>query len=107
MSFVIVAGIAALVVAIFLLVVRFTGFARDQVHGSQTIQRGSPLPDRAGYAEGVDPVCGMHVADDEGVTLTYEGRSFRFCSPNCRRRFESSPETFLQDEPAASAHGAD
>lgn len=92
---VIVAAVAALLVAVFLLVVRFTGFARDQVHGAQAIQRGSLVPNLGGFVDGIDPVCGMNVADDEGVTLSYQGRSFRFCSHNCRRRFESSPETFL------------
>lgn len=43
-----------------------------------------------------DPVCGMEV--DPGATtverIDRKGTSYYFCSADCRRQFESSPEQF-------------
>jgi hypothetical protein len=42
-----------------------------------------------------DPVCGMTV--DRGTTLTSEfhGKTYYFCSPGCRERFEEDPERYV------------
>lgn len=44
----------------------------------------------------IDHVCGMTVnpatAADE---YTYEGKTYYFCAPVCRERFESDPDQYL------------
>ncbi len=42
-----------------------------------------------------DPVCGMSV--DEGktkLTATHEGRTFYFCSGDCKESFEADPHRY-------------
>lgn len=39
----------------------------------------------------VDPVCGMKVPVDEGISLVYGGIEFVFCSEACRREFLRNP----------------
>ncbi len=43
-----------------------------------------------------DPVCGMDVfPDDSGVEhVVRDDTSYYFCSPTCRKQFESTPEEF-------------
>ncbi len=45
----------------------------------------------------VDPVCGMDVdTADASVERTLEqGKTYYFCSPECRREFERTPESYL------------
>ncbi len=42
-----------------------------------------------------DPVCGMMV-DERKTNLKseYEGRTFYFCSPNCKKTFDSDPRRY-------------
>ena len=35
-----------------------------------------------------DPMCGMSVDRSKALTLEYEGRTYYFCGPGCRERFE-------------------
>jgi uncharacterized membrane protein YraQ (UPF0718 family) len=51
---------------------------------------GAPGEDR-------DAVCGMRVAKD-APSSTVEGRTYRFCSEGCRRRFTREPERYLDRE---------
>ncbi len=50
-----------------------------------------------------DPVCGMEV-DPQTTTLKtdYEGRTYYFCSPGCKREFERTPERYIGK---AAEHG--
>jgi YHS domain-containing protein len=44
----------------------------------------------------IDPVCGMEV--DEATAqwkADYNGQTYYFCSPGCRRSFEKEPEKYL------------
>jgi len=47
----------------------------------------------------IDPVCGMGVAPKKahkaGLESLYKGKTFYFCSDQCKQRFESNPESFL------------
>jgi class 3 adenylate cyclase/YHS domain-containing protein len=44
----------------------------------------------------VDPVCRMTVAEGEWAgSLSYEGRTFHFCSMDCARRFATDPERYV------------
>jgi YHS domain-containing protein len=42
-----------------------------------------------------DPVCGMTVDTATAKTSVHDGRTYYFCSADCRDRFEASPSTFL------------
>lgn len=46
---------------------------------------------------GIDPVCGMQVDEQrpKGGSYEWQGTSFGFCSPRCRDKFASSPESYL------------
>lgn len=40
-----------------------------------------------------DPVCGMRAS--EGVTFSYNGQTYAFCSDHCRSQFEQNPEAYM------------
>jgi YHS domain-containing protein/uncharacterized membrane protein YraQ (UPF0718 family) len=42
-----------------------------------------------------DPVCGMTVDRGTALTSEFHGRTFYFCSPGCRDRFEADPERYV------------
>ncbi|MGE5124182.1 MAG: YHS domain-containing protein [Acidobacteriaceae bacterium] len=49
-----------------------------------------------------DPVCGMDVDPETAAgTSTYQGKTYYFCSPGCKRSFDKEPEKYLQ----GGAHG--
>lgn len=54
---------------------------------------GQASPDRP--EKETDPVCGMTVDTATAKTSVYQGRTYYFCSAQCRDRFEASPATFL------------
>lgn len=43
-----------------------------------------------------DPVCGMDV-DTQGArhTTEYQGKTYYFCAPGCKKAFETDPAKFL------------
>lgn len=46
-----------------------------------------------------DPVCGMDVAEKNApASSEYEGRTWYFCAPGCKREFESNPEKYASAE---------
>ena len=52
---------------------------------------------QAGLAgEKRDPVCGMRLAPDEGISYEYAGHLYHFCSESCREQFRQTPEYFLR-----------
>jgi YHS domain-containing protein len=36
----------------------------------------------------IDPVCGRPVLEEDAEHLEYQRRTYHFCSPGCRARFE-------------------
>ncbi len=46
-----------------------------------------------------DLVCGMDVNEDEarakGLTAEYEGQTYYFCAPGCKRAFEQNPQQYV------------
>jgi YHS domain-containing protein len=54
----------------------------------------------------IDPVCGMTVdvarAEERGLLLEHEGRTFAFCGPGCRRSFVEEPAGYLAEAEAAA-----
>lgn len=51
----------------------------------------------------VDPVCGMRVSVDEGITLLHGGVELVFCSEACRREFLRNPRAYT-DIPGTAVH---
>lgn len=43
-----------------------------------------------------DPVCGMAVTrGDMAGETAYQGRTYYFCSPACKERFDREPQRFI------------
>jgi len=60
----------------------------------------SGLPAVGQPAEAVDPVCGMTVtADESGRPFEYQGHTYYFCCPGCRRAFSRDPASYVSDQP--------
>jgi len=57
-----------------------------------------------------DPVCGHEVdetqAQASGLTSTYKGKSYYFCSYGCNRRFDKDPESYLHQEAQGGSGGS-
>ncbi|MGH7165767.1 MAG: HAD-IC family P-type ATPase, partial [Nitrospiraceae bacterium] len=48
----------------------------------------------------VDPVCGMTVDERTApATSLYQGKTYYFCAPGCKRRFDADPEAVLHGAP--------
>jgi YHS domain-containing protein len=48
-------------------------------------------------AVSIDPVCGMSVVEhDSASQTTLQGRTYFFCSEECRREFEANPSRYLE-----------
>lgn len=49
----------------------------------------------------IDPVCGMEVETTTAEWKTeYQGQTYYFCAPGCKRSFEKEPEKFLRGGPS-------
>jgi YHS domain-containing protein len=43
-----------------------------------------------------DPVCGMTVDEKSAAaTFEYEGTTYYFCAPGCRKTFERNPQAYV------------
>ena len=48
-------------------------------------------------AQAIDPVCGMTVDTETAkFTTQYQGETFYFCAPGCKKAFEQAPEEYLK-----------
>ena len=44
----------------------------------------------------IDPVCKMQVEETRAAaTTTYQGKTYYFCAPGCKRAFEKEPEKYV------------
>ena len=54
----------------------------------------------------IDPVCGMTVdvarAEENGLTLEHEGRTYAFCRSGCLRAFREEPHVYAAKAQAAA-----
>ncbi len=59
------------------------------------------MPDRVeSTAAIIDPVCGMTVNPATAKhKADYAGKTYYFCCPRCRERFEAAPQQYLQPKP--------
>lgn len=50
-----------------------------------------------GESTAIDPVCDMEVdtSNPPGGQSEYQGNSYYFCAPGCKRAFDEEPEGYL------------
>ena len=65
------------------------------------------------FPAGLDPVCGMTVSSDSKIVSAYQGQEIFFCSPGCKKKFDSDPETYrpkptsaISPKPASAAEAS-
>jgi YHS domain-containing protein len=52
-----------------------------------------------------DPVCGMEVDPKTAAGKSeYQGKTYYFCSPGCKRDFDKDPEKYLGQEQSGHGH---
>ncbi len=53
----------------------------------------------------IDPVCGMKV-DPKTATIksTYQGKTYYFCSPGCKKDFDRQPQKYIKADMRGSEH---
>ena len=59
---------------------------------------------------GLDPVCKMQVNPASAAAQSdYEGQTFYFCSMDCKRKFDATPQQYIDDTDRAQggAHRAE
>lgn len=44
----------------------------------------------------LDPVCGMNVDETNAVTSVQQGKTYHFCSANCKATFEKDPPRYAK-----------
>jgi len=48
-----------------------------------------------------DPVCGMKVDDQKAsAQSTYEGKTYYFCCPGCKGKFDANPRQYTSTKSA-------
>jgi len=44
----------------------------------------------------IDPVCGMEIDPETAAGKSeYEGQTYYFCAPGCKRSFDKDPEKYI------------
>lgn len=52
-------------------------------------------------ATAIDLVCEMQVDEQTAAAKSeYQGQTYYFCSPDCKRQFDKDPERYLRKPPA-------
>jgi YHS domain-containing protein len=55
------------------------------------------LSGKKGFPMVTDPVCEMQVEEKNStITSDYKGKTYHFCSEECREVFETNPEPYAQ-----------
>lgn len=49
----------------------------------------------------LDPVCGMHVDPRNALQSTHDGKSYYFCSEDCRAKWDADPEKHGSEKESA------
>ena len=57
-----------------------------------------------------DLVCGMDVNEDEAkakdLTAEYQGQTYYFCAPGCKRAFEQDPQQYVAQQAESAQRDA-
>ncbi len=52
----------------------------------------------------IDPVCGMSVDENAAPAKSdYQGRTYYFCSTECKMKFDKEPQKYTKEQQHASA----
>jgi Cu(I)/Ag(I) efflux system membrane fusion protein len=87
-----------------------TAGERIVVGGNFLIGSESRLKEAAAgmYAPVKDPACGMEVdqgkAEAAGKVSQHGGKTYYFCSDQCKRKFDANPESYVKKTAAMTAH---
>lgn len=55
-----------------------------------------------------DPVCGMEIDEKSAAGKTeYQGKTYYFCSPGCKKAFDKEPEKYVGNEHGHHTHQHD
>ena len=58
-------------------------------------------------AQVTDPVCGMLVDTTSAKHQSeYQGQTYYFCAPGCKKAFDKEPEKYLEQGNSATGHHA-
>lgn len=50
-------------------------------------------------AQVIDPVCGMTIdSQNASETAEYQGKTYYFCSPGCKKAFEKDPARYIEQQ---------
>jgi YHS domain-containing protein len=45
----------------------------------------------------IDPVCKMQVEESKAAgTSEYNGKTYYFCAPGCKRKFDANPQEYVK-----------
>ena len=50
-----------------------------------------------------DPVCGMKVDEKTSEKTTYQGKTYYFCSAECKQDFNENPANYVKQPVSAKA----
>lgn len=54
-----------------------------------------------------DPVCGMDVTQETAAASSeYQGKTFYFCSPGCKKTFDANPGKYAGASGATAGHSS-
>ena len=53
----------------------------------------------------IDPVCGMEVDPNAAATSIYDGKTYYFCSAECKHDFDANPEQFTASAEESTVEG--
>ena len=57
-------------------------------------------------AKAIDLVCGMGVDTETApAKADYEGKTYYFCAPGCKKEFERNPRKYVGAQPDDQSHG--
>lgn len=45
-----------------------------------------------------DPVCGMEVDSNTAEKYEYQGKTYYFCSMDCKQSFQKDPQKYIQKQ---------
>ncbi len=77
---------------------RLRRFKDDYPAGTTTVEKKKEEDEMLGKA--IDPVCGMTVKKKgAAATSEYQGNTYYFCSPGCKKDFDADPDKYLTEGP--------
>lgn len=76
------------------------GGMHGKMTGSGMMSGGMMSGEKKAAAKVTDPVCGMEVDPTNAPSASYNGKTYSFCSPEDKAKFEKNPETYIKKKPA-------